>query len=93
MTTMKSQNVQTKAERRKRKIGRFRALSAIHRRYTEHPPPRVPYRSLQGVTVLPVPCNYFHGGNTGSNPVGNAKPFQELASNRRNFHRHKKAQL
>jgi hypothetical protein len=35
----------------------------------------------------------FHGGNTGSNPVGDAKPCQELASNRRNFRRHKKAQL
>ena len=35
----------------------------------------------------------FHGGNTGSNPVGDAKSFQALAGNRRNFPRHKKAQL
>ncbi len=56
---------------------------AIHGRYTEHPLLAVPYGSLQGVTVRPVPCNYyviqpvvFHGGNTGSNPVGDAKSFQ-----------------
>jgi hypothetical protein len=35
----------------------------------------------------------FHGGNTGSNPVGDAKSFQELAANRRKSCRHKKAQL
>jgi hypothetical protein len=23
-------------------------------------------------------AGYFHGGNTGSNPVGDAKPFQQL---------------
>jgi hypothetical protein len=39
------------------------------------------------------PRRVFHGGNTGSNPVGDAKPFQELAANRRKFCRHKKAQL
>ena len=40
-------------------------------------------RSLQGNAVRPLPCNYyviqyFHGGNTGSNPVGDAKPNQQL---------------
>jgi hypothetical protein len=53
----------------------------------------VPYRALQSDRCLVITTWYnFHGGNTGSNPVGDAKPFQELASNRRNFHRHKKAQ-
>jgi hypothetical protein len=28
------------------------------------------------------PVSAFHGGNTGSNPVGDAKSFQELAGNR-----------
>ena len=32
---------------------------AIHRRYTECPILCVPYGSLQGVTVRPVPCNYY----------------------------------
>lgn len=32
---------------------------AIHRRYTEHPILDVPYGSLQGITVRPVPCNYY----------------------------------
>ena len=39
--------------------------------------------SLQGVAERPLPCSYnvirlvcFHGGNTGSNPVGDAKSFQ-----------------
>src|SRR5437762_1286710 len=32
---------------------------AIHRRYTEHPLLGVPYGSLQGGTVRPVPCNYY----------------------------------
>ena len=36
---------------------------------------------------------FFHGGNTGSNPVGDAKPFQELAGTRGDFRRQKKAQL
>jgi hypothetical protein len=31
----------------------------IHRRYTERPLLRVPYGSVQGVTVRPVPCNYY----------------------------------
>jgi hypothetical protein len=60
----------------------------------------VPPGSLQGIAERPLPCSYnviqfvcFHGGNTGSNPVGDAKSFQELAGNSRNFRRHKKAQL
>src|SRR6266699_2735371 len=32
---------------------------AIHGRYTEQPLLGVPYGSLQGVTVRPVPCNYY----------------------------------
>jgi hypothetical protein len=48
---------------------------AIHRRYTEHPLLGVPYGSLQGVTVRPV---LFHGGNTGSNPVGDANKINDL---------------
>jgi hypothetical protein len=35
----------------------------------------------------------FHGGNTGSNPVGDANSFQELPSNAPIPHRHKKEQL
>src|SRR6266446_5466433 len=38
------------------------------------------------------PC-CFHGGNTGSNPVGDAKSFQELTGNGHFWRRHKKAQL
>jgi hypothetical protein len=36
---------------------------------------------------------FFHGGNTGSNPVGDAKSFQELTGNGHFWRRHKKAQL
>jgi len=74
---------------------------AVQERYKLRLFLRLLSRSLRGIAVRPLPCNYyviqsvsaFHGGNTGSNPVGDAKPFQELASNRRNFRRHKKAQL
>src|SRR6266481_2219095 len=40
-----------------------------------------------------VSVTYFHGGNTGSNPVGDAKSFQELTGNGHFWRRHKKAQL
>jgi hypothetical protein len=60
---------------------------AIHRRYTERRFLCIPYCSLQGITVRPVPCNYYvirpnivHGANAGSNPAGDAKPFQEVTS-------------
>src|SRR5258708_19272811 len=36
--------------------------------------------SLQGVAERPLPCNYnviFHCGNTRSNPVSDAPPFQD----------------
>src|ERR1700726_4265919 len=33
---------------------------------------------------------FFHGGNTGSNPVGDAKSFQELKRAQAVFRRHKK---
>jgi len=36
---------------------------------------------------------HFHGGNTGSNPVGDAKSYQELTGNGHFWRRHKKAQL
>jgi hypothetical protein len=35
----------------------------------------------------------FHGGNTGSNPVGDAKSYQRLRGNRPVSRRHKKAQI
>ena len=60
---------------------------AIHRRYTERPFLCVPYCYLQGITVRPVPCNYyvirqdiFHGGKRGSNPVGDANLINILPS-------------
>src|SRR5258708_32466044 len=68
----------------------FGARLAVQGRYNVNLFHRVLSRSLQGIAERPLPCNYFHGGNTGSNPVGDAKPFQELASDRRNFRRHKK---
>ena len=34
----------------------------------------------------------FHGGNTGSNPVGDAKSFQQLGGTATVFRRHKKEQ-
>jgi hypothetical protein len=82
----------------------FRSFSsklAVQERYNQNLFHRALSGSLQGIAERPLPCNYnmiqfvsaFHGGNTGSNPVGDAKPFQELADNRRNFRRHKKAQL
>lgn len=49
-----------KRRRRKREIYLFLGQSyAIHRRYTEHPLLCVPYGSLQGAMVRPVPCNYY----------------------------------
>ena len=39
-----------------------------------------------------VPRDYFHGGNTGSNPVGDAKSYQQLGGTATVFRRHKKAQ-
>ena len=92
-------NVGPKRRRRDRQIYLFLGQSyAIHRRYTEHLLLCVPYGSLQGVTVRPVPCNCyviqqdiaFHGGNTGSNPVGDAKSFQELKRAEAVLRRHKK---
>jgi len=48
------------AKERKYRICLFLGQSyAIHRRYTENPLLCVPYGSLQGVTVRPVPCNYY----------------------------------
>jgi hypothetical protein len=64
----------------------FRTLGsklAVQGRYNQKPFHRVLSRSLQGIAVRPLPCNYyeiqyFHGGNTGSNPVGDAKQGKEV---------------
>ena len=48
---------------------------AVQERYNQSRFLGVLLRSLQGIAVRPLPCNYyviFHGGNTGSNPVGDA---------------------
>ena len=53
-------NIGPKRRKRDRRIYLFLGQAyAIHRRYTEHPLLCVPYDSLQGVTVRPVPCNYY----------------------------------
>jgi len=44
-------------------------------------------------TLTETALGSFHGGNTGSNPVGDAKSFQELTGNGHFWRRHKKAQL
>ena len=77
----------------------FGARLAVQGRYNVSLFHRVLSRSLQGVALRPLPCNYnviqcvFHGGNTGSNPVGDAKSFQELTGNGHFRRRHTKAQL
>jgi hypothetical protein len=40
-----------------------------------------------------VSVTYFHGGNTGSNPVGDAKSNHELTNNASFSRRHRKAHL
>ena len=45
----------------------------------------VPYRAL--------PSDRFHGGNTGPNPVGDAKPFQQLTVSPPPLYRHKKGTI
>ena len=56
----------------------FGARLAVQGRYNVNLFHRVLSRSLQGIAERPLPCNYnviqfgFHGGNTGSNPVGDA---------------------
>jgi hypothetical protein len=42
------------------------------------------------VSVTYDRTSYFHGGNTGSNPVGDANSFQELKRAQAVFRRHKK---
>src|SRR5258708_4439091 len=92
------------ASRNAKSSGFFRTFGsklAVQGRYNQKPFHRVLSRSLQGVAERPLPCNYnviqpvsaFHGGNTGSNPVGDAKSFQELTGNGHFWRRHKKAQL
>jgi hypothetical protein len=61
----------------------FGAKFAVQERYNQNLFLRVLSGPLQGIAVRPLPCNYyviqyFHGGNTGSNPVGDAKSFQQL---------------
>ena len=53
---------------------------------------------LERHPVRPCSCSllelrFFHGGNTGSNPVGDAKSYQELTSNGSFSRRHKKEYL
>src|SRR6266849_6005201 len=74
----------------------FGARLAVQGRYNVNLFHRVLSGSLQGIAERPLPCNYnviqfvsaFHGGNTGSNPVGDAKPFQELTGNGHFWRRH-----
>jgi hypothetical protein len=55
------------------------AKFAVQGRYNENLFLGVLSRSLQGIAERPLPCNYnFHGGNTGSNPVGDAKQDKEV---------------
>src|SRR5438046_10091451 len=65
------------------------AKLAIHRRYTEHPLLGVPYGSLQGVTVRPVPCNYYVITFTAVTrvqiPSGTPNLFSNLEKQRRFF--------
>ncbi len=64
----------------------FGSKLAVQERYNESPFFRVLSCSLQGVALRPLPCNYnviqssapFHGGNTGSNPVGDANLINHL---------------
>jgi hypothetical protein len=70
----------------------FGAKLAVQERYNESSFFMVLSCSLQGVAERPLPCNYFHGGNTGSNPVGDAKSNQQLEGTVRVFRRHKKEQ-
>ena len=58
----------------------------------------VTYGSKVGCRCRLVSISYellspFHGGNTGSNPVGDAKPFQPVTRMRAVFRRHNKAQV
>jgi hypothetical protein len=59
---------------------------AVQERYNQKMCLSVSSCSLQGIAERPLPCKYnviqpvnaFHGGNTGSNPVGDAKLYQQL---------------
>jgi hypothetical protein len=67
---------------------------AVQGRYKLSPFRRLLHRSLQGIAVRPLPCNYyFHGGNTGPNPDGDAKPFQQLTVSPPPLYRHKKGTI
>src|SRR5713101_8152550 len=66
---------------------------AVQRRYNLNLFLSVLTGSLQGFAERPLPCSSnFHGGNTGSNPVGDAKSFQQLMRDGWFSRRHKKAQ-
>ena len=78
----------------------FGSKLAVQGRYNQKPFHRVLSRSLQGIAERPLPCNYnviqpvsSHGGNTGSNPVGDAKPFQQLTVSLLLIYRHKKGTI
>jgi hypothetical protein len=72
-------------------------LSAVQGQYNQNWFLGVSSRSSQGIAERPLPCNYnmiqfvcaFHGGNTGSNPVGDAKSYQQLGGTATVFRRHK----
>jgi len=53
--------------------GKISSPGAVQERYKFVSFLRIPMASLQGSAVAT-----FHGGNTGSNPVGDAKPFQSV---------------
>ena len=76
----------------------FGSKLAVQGRYNQNLFHRVLSRSLQGIAERPLPCNYnviqpvFHGGNTGSNPVGDAKSHQRFRRKEMILRGHKKEQ-
>ena len=75
---------------------KFHHTAAVQERYKFPGFLRVPIASLQGIAVRPLPVITtfsspfapFHGGNTGSSPVGDAKSFQKFKSAGSFFRRH-----
>ena len=70
----------------------FGSRPAVQGRYNQNLFLGVLTCSLQSIAERPLPCNYFHGGNTGSNPVGDAKPYQRFRGTEGVFRGHKKEQ-
>jgi hypothetical protein len=73
---------------------------AVQEQYNQKMRLSVSSCSLQGIAERPSPCKYnviqlvsaFHGGNAGSNPVGDAKPYHQLGGAATVFRRHEKEQ-